>query len=59
MNEEHLDLEIPDGYEVIFRRFVTDSDGTTLYAKDFGIEYFLLLAPTAEAPEDDPSMWAV
>jgi hypothetical protein len=58
---DHHDFgfEIPDGYEVVFRKSVTDPDGTVLYAKDFGLEYFLLLVPTAEVPKDEPSTWTV
>jgi len=59
MNEEDFGLEIPDGYEVIFRKSVTDPDGTVLYASDFGLEYFILLAPSIAVPVDDPSKWTL
>lgn len=59
MNDEDFGFDIPDGYELIFPKSVTDPDGTVLYAKDFGLEYFLRLAPSIEVPPDDPSRWTL
>ena len=58
-DEEDSGFTIPDGYEVVFRKTIIDSSGALLHAEDFGIEYFLLLVPMAEVPENDPSKWTL
>lgn len=50
MPEPDLHLPILEGCEVVLRESTTDRDGRVVYAKDFGLDYFILIIPTL--PDD-------
>ncbi len=43
MKQLDFGFPIPEGYEVIYRAFITLKNGTVIYAKQYGIRGFPIL----------------
>lgn len=43
-----LPLTIPEGYQLVFRPWITLKDGTRLFARQFGKRAFPLLVPVSK-----------
>jgi hypothetical protein len=48
MKQLDFGFPIPEGFEVIFRAFITLKNGTVIYAKQYGIRAFPILVPKAK-----------
>ncbi len=44
---EKQQQEVPPGYQVIFRAWITGRDGRRIYAKWYGLKGFPILVPIA------------
>lgn len=41
-------IEVPDGYELVFRAWITGKDGRRIYAKEKGLRAWPLLVPKSK-----------
>ena len=41
-------VNVPKGFKLIFRAWITDKDGNRVYAKDHGLRGFPLVVPVAK-----------
>lgn len=48
MKQLDFGFPIPEGYEVIFRAFITLKNGRVIYAKQYGIRGFPILVQKAK-----------
>lgn len=48
MKQLDFGFPIPEGYEVVFRPFITLKNGTVIWAKQYGKRAFPILVPIAK-----------
>ncbi len=48
MKQQQLPLPIPDGYQLVFRPWITLKNGTRLYAAQVGKRAFPLIVPVTK-----------
>jgi len=45
VTQKDFDLPTLEGCEIVLRESITEADGTVIYARDFGIGYFIKVEP--------------